>query len=137
MARRRPQRTHQHISMSNSSEQADRLLARKDAWSAFVIWIALEGLSLVVLPSSPLISGNHKFSTWLFLSIPLGAIGACLIGVSSWLLKRVQEQVDRAHPNKRAMLISSQAVGWLGLVGIGFPSLMVGLTLWSYVVKGT
>jgi uncharacterized membrane protein len=51
-------------------------------------------------------------------------------------MKQVQEQVDRNHPNKRLMLFSAQAVGWVGLIGVGLPSILVGLTLWSYVIKG-
>lgn len=131
MARRRsPQ------NLSSSSDQEDVRLAQKDAWNALVIWIVLEALSLVILPTSPLITGTQKFSIWLSLSVPLGLIGACLIGVSSWLIKRIQEQVDRSHPNKQLMLFSSQALGWLGVIGIGLPSILVGLTLISFVAKG-
>jgi Kef-type K+ transport system membrane component KefB len=102
--------------ISSSSGQEDIRLAKQDAWNALVIWIVLEVLSLFVLPNSPFIEGKHKLSIWLSLSLPLGMIGACLIGLSSWLMKHVQEQVDRSHPNKRLMLFGSQAVGWVGLV---------------------
>jgi Kef-type K+ transport system membrane component KefB len=122
--------------ISSSSSQEDIRLAKQDAWNALVIWIVLEVLSLFVLPNSPFIEGKHKLSIWLSLSLPLGMIGACLIGLSSWLMKHVQEQVDRSHPNKRLMLFSSQAVGWVGLIGIGLPSILVGLTLWSFMIKG-
>jgi Kef-type K+ transport system membrane component KefB len=131
MARRRSQRN-----LSTSSDQEDVRLAQKDAWNAFIIWIVLEALSIAILPSSPVIGGNNKLSIWLSLSVPLGVMGACLIGISSWLMKRVQEQVDRSHPNKQLMLFASQAVGWAGLMGIGLPSLLVGLTLLSFIGKG-
>jgi hypothetical protein len=131
MARRRSPRN-----LSSSSDQEDVRLAQTDAWNALVIWIVLEALSLVILPTSPLIVGAQKFSIWLSLSVPLGLIGACFIGVSSWLIKRIQEQVDRSHPNKQLMLFSSQALGWLGVIGIGLPSILVGLTLISFVAKG-
>lgn len=136
MASRRSQKKQSRISVSAASQQEDRRLAHKDARSAFIIWAFLEGLSLFILPHSDLIPGHNKLSTWLSFSVPMGMTGAGLIGLSSWLLKYVQEQIDRKHPNKRTMLISSQAVGWVGLIGIGLPSLMVGLTLWSYILKG-
>jgi Kef-type K+ transport system membrane component KefB len=123
-------------SISTSSGKEDVRLAKQDAWNALVIWIVLEALSLFVLPTSPFIEEKHRFTVWLSLSLPLGAVGACLIGLSSWLMKHVQEQVDRSHPNKRLMLFGSQAVGWVGLMGIGLPSILVGLTLWSFVMKG-
>jgi Kef-type K+ transport system membrane component KefB len=125
-------------SISSSSGKEDVRLAKQDAWNALVIWIVLEALSLFVLYNydSHLIGGTHKLTVWLSLSLPLGAVGACLIGLSSWLMKHVQEQVDRSHPNKRLMLFASQAVGWVGLMGIGLPSILVGLTLWSFVTKG-
>jgi Kef-type K+ transport system membrane component KefB len=131
MARRRSS-----PNISSSSSQEDVRLAKQDAWNALVIWIVLEVLSLFVLPTSPFIEGKHKFSIWLSLSLPIGMVGACLIGLSSWLMKHVQEQVDRSHPNKRLMLFASQAVGWVGLIGIGLPSILVGLTLWSFLIKG-
>jgi hypothetical protein len=138
MANQRSQRQPNHPGSfkHGASKQEDRILARKDAQSALIVWLFLEGLSLFIVPESQLIPGEHKLSFWLSLSIPLGLVGAVLIGVSSWLLKYVQEQIDRQHPNKRAMLFSSQAIGWLGLIGVGFPSIMVGLTLLSYISNG-
>jgi Kef-type K+ transport system membrane component KefB len=129
-------RRHSPPSLSSSAGQQDVRLAQQDAWNALVVWVVLEILSLFILPTSPLIQGPNKFSIWLSFSIPLGAVGACLIGWSSWLMKYVQEQVDRSHPNKRLMLFASQAVGWAGLIGVGLPSILVGLTLWSYMIKG-
>jgi Kef-type K+ transport system membrane component KefB len=131
MARHRSSRN-----LSSSSDQDDMRLAQKDAWNALIIWIVLETLSLIILPTSPLITGTQKFSIWLSWSVPLGLIGACLIGLSSWLIKRIQEQVDRSHPNKQLMLFSSQALGWMGAIGIGLPSILVGATLLSFVSKG-
>lgn len=127
---------HSPPTFAASTGQSDVRLAKQDAWNALVVWIVLEILSLFILPTSPLIEGTHKLSVWLPLSIPLGALGACLIGISSWLMKHVQENVDRSHPNKRLMLFGSQAVGWIGLIGVGLPSILVGLTLWTYMVKG-
>jgi hypothetical protein len=129
-------RRHSPPTFAASNGQADVRLAQQDAWNALVVWVVLEILSLFILPTSPLIGGTQKFSIWLSISIPPGAVGACLIGISSWLMKYVQEQVDRSHPNKRLMLLGSQAVGWVGLLGVGLPSILVGLTLWAFMIKG-
>jgi Kef-type K+ transport system membrane component KefB len=129
-------RRHSPPTFAASADQADARLAKQDAWNALVVWVVLEILSLFILPTSPLIEGTQKLSIWLSISIPLGAVGACLIGISSWLMKHVQENVDRSHPNKRLMLFGSQAVGWVGLIGVGVPSILVGLTLWTYLIKG-
>jgi Kef-type K+ transport system membrane component KefB len=131
MARRRSS-----PNIATSSGREDVSLAKKDAWNALGIWVFLEVLSIYVLQTSPIIENAHKLTIWLSLSIPLGAVGACLIGLSSWLMKHIQEQVDRSHPNKRLMLFFSQAVGWIGLIGVGLPSILVGLTLLSFVTKG-
>jgi hypothetical protein len=137
MARHRP--SSKPPGSANVSQREDRLLARKDALNAFVIWISLEGLNLLlnVLVPNPVMAERGRLTAWIGLSVLMGLFGSLLVGASSLLLKNIQEQVDRAHPNKRAMLISAQAVGWAGLVGISFPILMVGATLWSYLLKGT
>ncbi len=137
MARHRP--TYPSPGSANFSKREDRLLARKDSLNAFIIWFFLEGLNFLLnlLVPNPLMAERSKLIAWLVLSVPMGLVGSVLVGASSLLLKNIQEQVDRAHPNKRAMLISAQAVGWAGLVGISLPILMVGATLWSYLLKGT
>lgn len=122
--------------LSQNSKQEEIRLAQKDAWNGLVVWLFLEVLSFAILPRSNIIPGNNKLLTWLTVSVPLGLVGAYLIGLSSWLMKHIQEEVDRSHPNKRLMLFASQLVGWVGLLGIGLPSIMVGLVLWSYLTKG-
>ena len=136
MARRRPPQ--KSSSSASFLKREDRLLARKDALNAFVIWFFLEGLNLLLnlLVPNPAMAERGRLAVWLALSVSMGLVGSMLVGGSSLLLKSIQEQVDRTHPNKRAMLISAQAVGWAGLVGISFPILMVGTTLLSYLLKG-
>jgi hypothetical protein len=119
-----------------SEQEKDLLLARNDALSAFVVWVCLEGLSLLVLPNFRFLSGEHKLFSWFLISVPLGMVGAGLIGFSSVLVRRVQERVDRSYANKPALVVLSQAVGWLGLVGIGLPMAMVGLELLNYMQNG-
>jgi hypothetical protein len=119
-----------------SDREKDILLARSDALSALGVWIFLEGLSLIVLRDFRFLPAENKFVTWILISAPLGAIGAVCIGISSWLVKRIQEQMDRSQSNKPMLVFFSQALGWLGLVGIGLPMVMVGLELLSYITEG-
>jgi hypothetical protein len=116
--------------LSHSEAEQDLQLARKDAFSALIVWILLEGLSLLILPSFKLIQAENKLSTWLSITIPSGMIGAVLIGVSSWWVKWTQEKIDRQSQNKQLYVTLSQAVGWLGTVGVGLPIIVVGLELW-------
>ncbi len=119
-----------------SEQQKDFLLARHDALSAFMVWVCLEILSLLVLPNFHFIHGEHKHLTWFLISAPIGIMGAGLIGFSSVLVRRVQEKVDRSHVNKSSMVFLAQSVGWLGLVGVVLPMAMVGLELLNYMQNG-
>jgi hypothetical protein len=133
----RPRLHHDHQQLLLSQQQEDLHLARKDALSALMVWILLEGLSLLVLPNFQLIKGETKAWTWFLITIPMGILGSGLIGLSSWLVKRIQEKVDRQDSNKQLFATLSQALGWLGLIGIGFPIIMVGLELWLLLLQGT
>ncbi|HEY9828201.1 MAG TPA: hypothetical protein V6D19_22410, partial [Stenomitos sp.] len=80
--------------LQSEQQQQDFFLARNDAVSAVVVWALLEGLSFLVLPYFQLIKGESRLVLWLSITFPLGVIGAAAIGVSSWLVKWVQENVD-------------------------------------------
>lgn len=129
------QRRRQQAVLLTQSEQ-DLLLARKDAVSALIVWSFLEGLSLMLLPGFQMIQGASRFSIWLSITIPLGLIGAVLIGTSSWWVKWTQEKIDRQVSNKQLYVTLSQSIGWLGLVGIGFPIIVVGVELWLSLMRG-
>lgn len=122
--------------VSHSDSDRDLQLARKDAVSALTVWILLEGLSLLILPSFQLIHGESKLFLWLSITVPLGLIGAVLIGVSSWWVKWTQEKIDRQAQNKRFYVTLAQAIGWFGLVGVGLPIIIVGLELWLAMIRG-
>jgi uncharacterized membrane protein YciS (DUF1049 family) len=135
MSQRRRQQT-----VQISESQQDLQSARKDAFSALIVWIFLEGLSLMVQAtfqdSFQLIQGSNKLSTWLSITIPSGILGAVLIGISSWWVKWTQEKIDRQVSNKQLYVTLSQSIGWLGLVGIGLPIIMVGLELCLAMMRG-
>jgi hypothetical protein len=119
-----------------SDQERDVQLARSDALSALGVWVLLEGLSLIVLRDFRFLPPENKFMAWILISAPLGMIGAVCIGVSSWLVKRIQEKMDRSQNNKSLLVFLSQALGWLGLVGVGLPMAMVGIELVSYIAEG-
>jgi hypothetical protein len=129
------QRRRQQTVLFNEAEQ-DLQLARQDAISALIVWIFLEGLSLMLLPSFQMIQGANRYSIWLSITIPAGIIGAVLMGISSWWVKWTQEKIDRQDVNKQLYVTLSQAVGWLGLVGIGFPIIVVGVELYLSLMRG-
>jgi uncharacterized membrane protein YciS (DUF1049 family) len=129
------QRRRQQTFLLNQTEQ-DLQLARKDAVSALIVWLFLEGLSLMILPNFQMIQGSNRLSTWLSITIPAGLIGAVLMGISSWWVKWTQEKIDRQDSNKQLYVTLSQAVGWLGLIGIGLPIIVVGVELYLSLIRG-
>lgn len=129
------QHRRQQTVLLNESDQ-DLQLARKDAVSALFVWFFLEGLSLIILPSFQMIQGSNRLSIWLSITIPAGILGAVLMGISSWWVKWTQEKIDRQNTNKQLYVTLSQAMGWLGLVGIGLPIIVVGVELYLALMRG-
>jgi hypothetical protein len=120
----------------NAASQQEAQMPRKDAISAFMVWVVLEGLSLLILPTFRFIQGDHRLSLWLSITIPLGIAGAVLIGISSWAVKQVQTNIDRQSANKNLYVTLAQAIGWLGFLGVGFPLIVVGLELFNSMLRG-
>jgi hypothetical protein len=131
-----PQRHLQQFAQQPSESEQNLQLARKDAASALMVWIFLEGLSFTILPTFQMIQGNNKFPIWLSITIPAGVVGAAMIGVSSWWVNWTQATIDRQVPNKRLYVTLAQSVGWLGLIGVGLPIIVVGLELWLSMLRG-
>jgi Trk-type K+ transport system membrane component len=129
------QRRLQHIGQPSESEQ-NLKLARKDAASALIVWIFLEGLSFLILPNFQLIQGANKLPIWLSITLPAGIVGAAMIGMSSWWVTWAQETIDRQDQNKQLYTTLAQALGWLGLMGVGLPMIVVGLELWLTMLRG-
>lgn len=119
-----------------SFEEVDLFLTQQDTLSALVVWIVLEGLSFLLLPSFQLIPGEQKQLTWLVLSGTLGVAGAVMIGISSGLIKYYHDKLPKRGSNKQFLVGIAQAVSWLGLVGVGFPIIVVILEFWLIVTQG-
>lgn len=112
-------------------------LAFKDAISFFGVWIVLEIFSFAVLPGFKLIPSalpEDEQLNWFYLSLPLGLAGIVLTGLSSELIRYCQENVYGF--NQKLLVWLGQALGWLGLAGVGFPLSIVGLELWLALTSG-
>jgi hypothetical protein len=129
-------RLHPHYQGHPSESEQNLQVARKDAASALIVWIFLEGLSFMILPNFQMIQGDSKLLIWLSITIPAGVVGATMIGVSSWWVNWTQSKIDRQAQNKRLYVTLAQSVGWLGLIGVGLPMIVVGLELWLSMLRG-
>ena len=90
----------------------------------------------MLLPNFTLISGDNKTLTWILISAPLGILGAFLIGLCSSWLQHCQLRIHKTHANKSLLVAIGNIGSWIGLAGIGFPLVMIGLELWSLIIYG-
>lgn len=101
----------------------------KDFFSAFLVWLLLEVFSFILLPSFQLIGPEHKFRTWIMISVPLGVIGALLVGFSSQFIFLCHERMHN-RDLKWVLIWLGQIGGWLGLIGVAFPLIVMCIELW-------
>ena len=114
----------------------DLFLTQRDSLSAFIVWLLLEGLSLTWVSSFQLLPDRNRYLSWLLLSVPLGVIGAVLIGLSSTWLKYCHQHLSRRSPRKKLFQGVGLTASWLGLAGIGFPLIMIVIEFWLLITKG-
>jgi hypothetical protein len=120
-----------------SFEDVDLFLTQQDTLSALIVWVVLEGLSLILLPSFQLIPGEQKRLVWILLSGSLGVTGAILIGLSSGIIQYCHDNLPRRGTNKQSLINLAQVLSWIGLVGVGFPLVVVTLEFWLVLTQGT
>lgn len=97
----------------------------RDFRRALMLWIALEILSFVVFPVTGMIRPGPRLSTWFWTSVPVGLVGALLVGFSSQYL--VVTNNRPLTSNKPMLMLLGQAVGWLGMGGVLFPFLITSI----------
>ncbi|QUY40939.1 hypothetical protein HRE53_02870 [Acaryochloris sp. 'Moss Beach'] len=114
----------------------DSFLTQQDILSALVVWIILEGFSFILLPNFTLISGENKTLTWVLITTPLGIAGSIIIGICSSCLQYCHVRLHKADPKKKLLVAFANMGSWLGLAGIGFPLIVVGLEFWLLIVHG-
>jgi hypothetical protein len=108
-------------------------LAKKDFFVCIGIWIALEVVSFVIFPSFRLIQPGDRLQSWFLMSLPLGILGAFMVGASSRYMAISNE---RDPGNARTLRIwLGQLIGGLGLAGVAFPLLMVMIEFFTIMLN--
>ena len=120
-----------------SFEDIDLFLTQQDTLSALIVWVLLEGLSLILLPNFQLVPGEQKRLVWILLSGSLGVTGAVLIGISSGVIQYCHDKLPRRGTNKQSLINLAQVMSWIGLAGVGFPIIVVALELGLVLTQGT
>jgi hypothetical protein len=111
-------------------------LLKQETLTALPPWFVLELFSLPFVEGFTQIPGNNKLLTWLLITIPLGMMGAILVGLSSEFIRICQEHY-RNTANKRSLICLGLVGSWLGLAGVGFPLSIVVVELWmNYAALG-
>lgn len=123
LADRPPTRNKQPLSLHLEN------ITQKDFSTALGLWLFLEVLALVLFPAFGLIKPGDRLQGWIATSIPLGLIGAFLVGASSQYINVTVDRGDRT--NKPLLILLGQAVGWLGLAGVLFPLLIVAIEFFA------
>lgn len=114
----------------------DAFLTQKDILSALLVWVILEAFSFILLPNFTLIKSDNTTLTWLSISVPLGLIGAFVIGICSSWLQYCHVQLHKTNPHKKLLVALCNIGSWIGLAGIGFPLIIVGLEFWLLIAHG-
>jgi hypothetical protein len=103
--------------------------AKTDALWALQAWLVVEVGSLPFAANFAMLPEEHKFLTWLAISIPVGLVGCFLVGLSSEFI-RICEAHYRQSSNKRSLIWLGLVGSWLGLAGVGFPLSILAVELW-------
>jgi hypothetical protein len=107
--------------------------AKKDFIAALSLWLGLEIVSFIIFPFLKMIQPGERLQIWFMISLPSGLLGSLLIAGSSQF---IADTSDRDSPEKRFLRVwAGQAVGWVGLVGVTFPLLMVGVEFLAEAYK--
>ncbi len=105
-------------------------LARKDFFVCLGIWLALEIIGFAILPALGLGQTRTSLQSWFLVSLLFGVGGAILTASSTQLGNFFQNQTLFIH-NKLLQALFVLLVSWLGLLGIGFPLLVISLQLFT------
>jgi hypothetical protein len=105
-------------------------LAEKDFLVALGLWLVLEGVGFFLAPRFGLIDPGERLMHWFFVSMPVGIVGAILIGASSQAVDAFNHR--KTGTQKLMLIFLGQVAGGVGLAGVMFPLVMV---LLEFLVK--
>lgn len=101
-------------------------LARKDLMTCLGIWLALEIIGFGLIPA--IVSASvAQPDNWFLISLPLGIGGAFLMASGTQLTFNALERESRIQ--KRLIHLLSFLTSWAGLLGIGFPLLVISMLI--------
>lgn len=116
--------------MLKSIAQAFR---RKEFFTSLGIWLGLQIVCLIVV----MIFDSQVMATelrdWVYISLPLGAIGATLIGFGAGAV-----QLCKSHCKglvRRLGIFLADLISFLGLIGVGFPLFICGLIVFNRLLS--
>lgn len=101
-------------------------LARKDLFTCLGIWLALELICFAILPLLRLGLPRAALQPWFLFSLLLGIGGALLTAGSTQMGESFRSDTSLIR-GKGLQKFCEAIVGWLGLIGIGFPILVVSM----------
>jgi hypothetical protein len=97
-------------------------LARRDLMTCLGTWLALEIVGFGILPTI-VSSSPTQMENWFLLSLPLGIGGAFFTASGTQLFTHATAQETRVQ--QRLFYLLSGLSSCLGLVGIGFPLVVI------------
>jgi hypothetical protein len=103
-------------------------LVRKDLFVCLGIWLALEVVCFAILPALQLSLPRTSLQSWFLFSLLLGVGGAVLTASSTQLDEFLQTQ-ETLLSRRVFRSFSIFLLSWLGLLGIGFPLLVMSLQI--------
>lgn len=94
-------------------------LTRRDFFVCLGIWLSLELLAFVLLPTLKLVQMGDRTQLWLGSSLVLGIGGALLLAMGARLVALAPAGSNR--PQRILRRVVGLLANWLGLIGIAFP----------------
>lgn len=91
-------------------------------------WIILEVICFGLLPALKLIDTRARMDGWFIPSIIAGLVGASLLGLSSELLRVVEDRLSGTQ--KKPLVVLGRVASLVGIAGVGLPLFLVGIEVW-------
>uniref|UniRef100_B8HVI9 Uncharacterized protein n=1 Tax=Cyanothece sp. (strain PCC 7425 / ATCC 29141) TaxID=395961 RepID=B8HVI9_CYAP4 len=104
--------------------------AWQQTFTALKGWIIVEAICFGLLPALKLIDTRVRMDGWFIPSIIAGLVGAGLLGLSSELLRVVEDRLSGTQ--KKPLILLGRIASLVGIAGVGLPLFLVGAEVWMY-----